>query len=148
MLQLDSFIAVLIILLIAISLHYILLRRRRAQYEKGLKERHNETCCFYFNWPLLYSAPIIRHTFYEEFIVINGRGENERIEYKNIVKATIAPIHKFSWYFLKYSIEYDYLNLETKERRSVILSTRYPEKIMDILNSENVDINNKTQSII
>ncbi len=139
-------ILILAILLISISFAVLIFQQlifglKKEHYEKDLKIIHNELCCYHSGRMISYSLPFIRHTFYDNFVVINGKGENERIEYKYIVKAQISPIPLFSFGLLKCNIEYDYLDIANKERRSVILSTRYPEKISEILKNKAVATN-------
>ncbi len=127
-------------LLVSILISYLFQAKKKADYEITLDAIHSEYSCYKLGWGKWYSIPIIRHTFYEDFVVINGKGENEKIKFKEIIKVTTNPIYRFSSYFLKYSIEYDYFSFKYKERRSVTLSTRCQKKVVEILKQNKVEV--------
>lgn len=135
-------IAILLLISLGINWHYRSLRNYKQKYESKLDPIYNECCSYYISWPLCYSFPIIRHSFYEEFVVINGKGENEKIPYKDIITVTISYLHAIVPGFFRFKIEYDYLSIENKERRSVSLTARNPKAIAKVLIGKQVSIKN------
>lgn len=134
-----------VFLLVSILIYYIFQAKKNADYEVNLETIHSEYSCYKLDRGEWYSLPIIRHTFYDDFVVVNGKGENEKIKFKEIIKVTIDPVHKGYSYFFKYSIEYDYFSFKYKERRSVILSTRCQKKVIEIFKNNKVEVINNTK---
>lgn len=132
--------AVLAGLIVLTLFSYYLAGNRKASYEKGLRSIFHEWSCYKLGWIDYYSLPIIRHTLYEDFIVISGKGERERVFYKHIVKAVEKTLFRWPGYLLNYSITYEYLDIKEKERRSVTISTRYPEELSMILAAKGVTV--------
>ncbi len=106
----------------------------RTSNEKGFEPLLNIQCGGGFGWATSVCHPFVRHTLYENFLVISYGNAKYNLNYNNIISVTRVS------YAFSQAIRYNH-NDETLPKRIIIWSKKENE-VLRILKSKNVNIKN------
>ena len=112
----------------------ILLSRKRSSEEKGLKPLFEEQCGGRFGLAN-FSIPFVRHSLYEDFILVSYAYKKVKIPYNKLEFVKIKR-HLFSL-----GVTYEYLANGVTE--SLIIWTRFPGEVRGVLGGKGLEIHCK-----
>jgi len=110
--------------MILFLLMLILMSRKRSTDEKGLTPLFEEQCGGRFGL-MNFTIPFVRHSFYKDFILISYAYKKVKLPYDKI---KLIKIKRNLW---SLGVTYEYMLNGVTE--TLIIWTRHPEKVRDIL---------------